>query len=115
MSRGIVKKKSSRIALISSSDRVLPGYESGNWSNFDHFKQDWEFILNETQWKQQWSGHPTNNLNQLAKKFQPHKVELGLAWRVVTERLNRAYAVKHRYDYYYARCHIVRSVYPPNK
>lgn len=40
----------SKIALISSSDRMIPGYESGNWSNLNEFWEDWKFILNENNW-----------------------------------------------------------------
>ena len=95
--------RASRIALVSSSDAPPPGLNAGPWASDDAMWADWEWILHPHRWQELWRGHPVSGLFKYDGKYDKHPKRRGVTqlWRVMTARINAAYAAAHGYDAYF--------------
>jgi hypothetical protein len=85
-----------RIALITSGDRPMASREaSGPWKDNEEIWAAWEEGLKPESFNANWNGHPVGAWDHGWQ--QKHPGTPGI-WRIMTNRINTAYAARHGTD-----------------
>ena len=96
VSRATSGDSSARIALITSGDRPMPSREaSGPWKDNEEIWAAWEEALKPESFSANWNGHPVGAWDHGWQKAHPGTSGI---WRIMTNRINSAYAARHGKD-----------------
>lgn len=89
-------ESSARIALLTSGDRPMPSREaSGPWKDNGEIWAAWEESLKPESFNSNWNGHPVGSWDHGWLKAHPGNSGI---WRIMTSRINSAYAARHGKD-----------------